>query len=151
MISLDINGKRFEVDVPPDVPLLWVIREHLKLTGTKYGCGIAMCGACTVHVNGKAERSCQFPVGEAQGKTITTIEGLPEDHPVKRAWILEQVPQCGYCQPGQIMQAAALLVEDPNPSDEKIMKAMEGVLCRCGTYPRIIKAIKRAAKEVRKL
>jgi len=150
MISLDINGKRFEVDVPPDVPLLWVIREHLKLTGTKYGCGIAMCGACTVHVNGKAERSCQFPVGEAQGKTITTIEGLPEDHPVKRAWILEQVPQCGYCQPGQIMQAAALLVEDPNPSDEKIMKAMEGVLCRCGTYPRIMKAIRRAAREVKK-
>jgi isoquinoline 1-oxidoreductase alpha subunit len=150
MISLDINGKRYEVDVPPDVPLLWVIREHLKLTGTKFGCGVAMCGACTVHVNGKAQRSCQLPVGEAQGKTITTIEGLPEDHPVKRAWILEQVPQCGYCQPGQIMQAAALLVEDPNPSDEKIMKAMEGVLCRCGTYPRIIKAIKRAAKEVRK-
>jgi isoquinoline 1-oxidoreductase alpha subunit len=150
MISLDINGKRYEVDVPPDVPLLWVIREHLKLTGTKFGCGVAMCGACTVHVNGKAQRSCQLPVGQAQGKTITTIEGLPEDHPVKRAWILEQVPQCGYCQPGQIMQAAALLVEDPNPSDEKIMKAMEGVLCRCGTYPRIIKAIKRAAKEVRK-
>jgi isoquinoline 1-oxidoreductase alpha subunit len=151
MIFLDINGKRYEVDVPPDVPLLWVIREHLKLTGTKFGCGVAMCGVCTVHVNGKAQRSCQLPVGEAQGKTITTIEGLPEDHPVKRAWILEQVPQCGYCQPGQIMQAAALLVEDPNPSDEKIMKAMEGVLCRCGTYPRIIKAIKRAAKEVRKL
>ena len=150
MISLDINGKRYEVDVPPDVPLLWVIREHLKLTGTKFGCGVAMCGACTVHVNGKAQRSCQFPVGEAQGKTITTIEGLPEDHPVKRAWILEQVPQCGYCQPGQIMQAAALLVEDPNPSDEKIMKAMEGVLCRCGTYPRIIKAIRRAAKEAKK-
>ena len=136
--------------MPPDVPLLWVIREHLKLTGTKFGCGVAMCGVCTVHVNGKAERSCQLPVGEAQGKTITTIEGLPEDHPVKRAWILEQVPQCGYCQPGQIMQAAALLVEDPNPSDEKIMKAMEGVLCRCGTYPRIMKAIKRAAKEARK-
>jgi isoquinoline 1-oxidoreductase alpha subunit len=150
MIFLDINGKRYEVDVPPDVPLLWVIREHLKLTGTKFGCGVAMCGACTVHVNGKAQRSCQLPVGEAQGKMITTIEGLPEDHPVKRAWIFEQVPQCGYCQPGQIMQAAALLVEDPNPSDEKIMKAMEGVLCRCGTYPRIIKAIKRAAKEVRK-
>jgi isoquinoline 1-oxidoreductase subunit alpha len=149
MISLDINGKRYEVDVPPDVPLLWVIREHLKLTGTKFGCGVAMCGACTVHVNGKAQRSCQLPVGEAQGKTITTIEGLPEDHPVKRAWILEQVPQCGYCQPGQIMQAAALLVEDPNPSDEKIMKAMEGVLCRCGTYPRIMKAIRRAAKEVK--
>jgi isoquinoline 1-oxidoreductase alpha subunit len=150
MIFLDINGKRYEVDVPPDVPLLWVIREHLKLTGTKFGCGVAMCGVCTVHVNGKAQRSCQLPVGEAQGKTITTIEGLPEDHPVKRAWILEQVPQCGYCQPGQIMQAAALLVEDPNPSDEKIMKVMEGVLCRCGTYPRIIKAIKRAAKEVRR-
>jgi isoquinoline 1-oxidoreductase subunit alpha len=150
MIFLDINGKRYEVDVPPDVPLLWVIREHLKLTGTKFGCGVAMCGVCTVHVNGKAQRSCQLPVGQAQGKTITTIEGLPEDHPVKRAWILEQVPQCGYCQPGQIMQAAALLVEDPNPSDEKIMKAMEGVLCRCGTYPRIIKAIKRAAKEVRR-
>jgi isoquinoline 1-oxidoreductase alpha subunit len=150
MISLDINGKRYEVDVPPDVPLLWVIREHLKLTGTKFGCGVAMCGACTVHVNGKAQRSCQLPVGEAQGKTITTIEGLPEDHPVKRAWILEQVPQCGYCQPGQIMQAAALLVEDPNPSDEKIMKTMEGVLCRCGTYPRIMKAIRKAAKEVKK-
>ena len=150
MISLDINGKRYEVDVPPDVPLLWVIREHLKLTGTKFGCGVAMCGACTVHVNGKAQRSCQLPVGEAQGKTITTIEGLPEDHPVKRAWILEQVPQCGYCQPGQIMQAAALLLEDPNPSDEKIMEAMEGVLCRCGTYPRIMKAIRRAAKEVKK-
>ncbi len=150
MISLDINGKRYEVDVPPDVPLLWVIREHLKLTGTKFGCGVALCGACTVHVNGKAQRSCQLPVGEAQGKTITTIEGLPEDHPVKRAWILEQVPQCGYCQPGQIMQAAALLVEDPNPSDEKMMKAMEGVLCRCGTYPRIMKAIRRAAKEVKK-
>lgn len=150
MISLDINGKRYEVDVPPDVPLLWVIREHLKLTGTKFGCGVAMCGACTVHVNSKAQRSCQLPVGEAQGKTITTIEGLPEDHPVKRAWILEQVPQCGYCQPGQIMQAAALLVEDPNPSDEKIMKAMEGVLCRCGTYPRIMKAIRRAAKEAKK-
>jgi isoquinoline 1-oxidoreductase alpha subunit len=150
MISLDINGKRYEVDVPPDVPLLWVIREHLKLTGTKFGCGVALCGACTVHVNGKAQRSCQLPVGEAQGKTITTIEGLPEDHPVKRAWILEQVPQCGYCQPGQIMQAAALLVEDPTPSDEKIMKAMEGVLCRCGTYPRIMKAIRRAAKEVKK-
>jgi len=150
MIFLDINGKRYEVDVPPDVPLLWVIREHLNLTGTKFGCGVAMCGVCTVHVNGKAQRSCQLPVGEAQGKTITTIEGLPEDHPVKRAWILEQVPQCGYCQPGQIMQAAALLVEDPNPSDEKIMKAMEGVLCRCGTYPRIMKAIRRAAKEVKK-
>ena len=150
MITLDVNGKRYEVDVPPDVPLLWVLREHLRLTGTKFGCGVAMCGACTVHVNGKAQRSCQVPVGEALGKKITTIEGLPEDHPVKRAWILEQVPQCGYCQPGQIMQASALLMEDPNPTDEKIRNAMEGVLCRCGTYPRILKAIKRAAKEVNK-
>jgi isoquinoline 1-oxidoreductase alpha subunit len=150
MISLEINGKKYDLDVAPDMPLLWVIREQLKLTGTKFGCGVAMCGACTVHINGKAQRSCKFPVGEAQGKKITTIEGIPEDHPIKRAWILEQVPQCGYCQPGQIMQAAALLLEDPNPTDEKIMNAMEGLLCRCGTYPRIIKAIKRAAKEVKK-
>jgi isoquinoline 1-oxidoreductase alpha subunit len=109
-----------------------------------------MCGACTVHVDGKAQRSCQVPVGDVQGKKITTIEGLPEDHPVKKAWILEQVPQCGYCQPGQIMQASALLMEDSNPTDEKIREAMEGVLCRCGTYPRILKAIKRASREVKK-
>ena len=150
MISLNINEKKYEVDVSPEVPLLWVIREYLKLTGTKFGCGIAMCGACTVHVDGKAERSCQLPVGDVQGRKITTIEGLPENHPVKRAWILEQVPQCGYCQPGQIMQAAALLQEDPNPTDEKIASAMKGVLCRCGTYPRIIRAIKRAAQEVKR-
>ena len=150
MISLDINEKKYEVDVSPEVPLLWVIREYLKLTGTKFGCGVAMCGACTVHLDGKAERSCQLPVGDVQGRKITTIEGLPENHPVKRAWILEQVPQCGYCQPGQIMQAAALLQEDPNPTDEKIISAMKGVLCRCGTYPRIIRAIKRAAKEVKR-
>ncbi len=149
MISLDINGKRYEVDVSSDVPLLWVIREHLKLTGTKFGCGVAMCGACTVHVDGKAERSCQLPVGTIQGKKITTIEGIPEDHPVKRAWILEQVSQCGYCQPGQIMEAIAFLSEEPHPTDEKIRGAMEDVLCRCGTYPRILKAIKRAAKEVK--
>jgi len=150
MISLEVNGKKVEVDVPPEVPLLWVLREHLRLTGTKYGCGVAMCGACTVHVDGKAQRSCQVPVGDVEGKKITTIEGLPEDHPVKKAWILEQVPQCGYCQPGQIMQATALLMEDSNPTDEKIREAMEGVLCRCATYPRILKAIKRASREVKK-
>jgi len=150
MISLEINGKHHSLDVEPDVPLLWVIREHLRLTGTKFGCGIGMCGSCTVHVDGKAERSCQIPVAEAKGKKITTIEGLPEDHPVKLAWIKEQVPQCGYCQSGQIMQAAALLAEDKNPSDEKIVKAMEGNLCRCGTYPYIKLAIKSAAREVKK-
>jgi isoquinoline 1-oxidoreductase alpha subunit len=147
MISLDINKTKYSVDVEPDVPLLWVIREYLKLTGTKYGCGIGMCGSCTVHVDGKARRSCQIPVGDAQGKKITTIEGLPEDHPVKVAWIKEQVPQCGYCQPGQIMQAAALLAEEKDPSDEKIVEAMNGNLCRCGTYPYIKLAIRSAAKE----
>lgn len=150
MISLEINGKKQSVDVAPDVPLLWVIREHLKLTGTKFGCGIGMCGSCTVHLDGKAARSCQTAVGDAEGKKITTIEGLPEDHPVKRAWIKEQVPQCGYCQPGQIMQAAALLAEDKAPSEEKIIKAMEGNLCRCGTYPYIKRAIYTAAKEGKK-
>ena len=150
MISLDINGKKHMVETEPDVPLLWVIREHLKLTGTKFGCGIGMCGSCTVHVNGKAERSCQVPAGDAQGKKITTIEGLPEDHPVKTAWIKEQVPQCGYCQPGQIMQAAALLSEDSDPSESKIISAMEGNLCRCGTYPYIKRAIYTAAKEAKK-
>jgi len=147
MISLEVNGKRYEVDVSPDVPLLWVIREYLKLTGTKYGCGIGMCGSCTLHIDGKARRSCQIPVGNARGKRITTVEGLPEDHPVKRAWIEEQVPQCGYCQPGQIMQAAALLSENPCPSEERIIKAMDGILCRCGTYPRIKRAIRRAIKQ----
>ncbi len=150
MISLDINGKRYEVDVPPDVPLLWVIREYLRLTGTKFGCGVGLCGACTVHLDGEAHRSCITKVGSVEGKKITTIEGLPEDHPVKRAWIEEQVPQCGYCQPGQIMQAAALLSKDPNPTDEKLVSAMEGNLCRCGTYPYIKRAIQRAAKEVKK-
>jgi len=151
MVSLEINEIKYEVDVPPDVPLLWVIREHLKLTGTKYGCGIAMCGACTVHVNGKAARSCHLLAGDAQGKKIITIEGIPQDHPVKRAWIAEQVPQCGYCQPGQIMQAIALLSEDPNPSDQRILDFMNGVLCRCGTYPRIKRAIRRAIKESKTL
>ena len=146
MINLEINGKRYQVDVANDVPLLWVIRERLKLTGTKFGCGIGMCGSCTVHIDGRAQRSCQTPVGDAQGKKITTIEGLPEDHPIKKAWIQEQVPQCGYCQTGQIMQAAALLTEDPHPSEEKILQAMDGNLCRCGTYVKIKSAIRLASK-----
>ncbi len=146
MISLDINGKSYQVKVDPDVPLLWVIRERLQLTGTKFGCGIGMCGSCTVHIDGKAQRSCQIPVGSVQGKKITTIEGLPENHPVKRAWVQEQVPQCGYCQPGQIMQAAALLAEDPRPTDASINEHMNGNLCRCGTYPKIRSAIRLASK-----
>jgi isoquinoline 1-oxidoreductase alpha subunit len=145
MINLEINGKRYDVDVDADVPLLWVIRERLQLTGTKFGCGIGMCGSCTVHLDGKAVRSCQTPVGTAQGRKITTIEGLPEDHPVKRAWVKEQVPQCGYCQSGQIMQAAALLAEDPHPKDAKIVENMNGNLCRCGTYVRIKSAIRLAS------
>lgn len=145
MIRLQVNGKAYEVDVAPDVPLLWVIRERLKLTGTKFGCGIGMCGSCTVHIDGKAQRSCQTQVGEAQGKKITTIEGLPKNHPVKQAWIKEQVPQCGYCQAGQIMQAAALLNEDPHPSDAKIVELMNGNLCRCGTYTKIKSAIRLAS------
>jgi isoquinoline 1-oxidoreductase alpha subunit len=147
MISLEVNGKRYDVEVTSEVPLLWVLREYLKLTGTKYGCGANMCGTCTVHVDGKAQRSCQLAVGDVKDLKITTIEGIPEDHPVKKAWRLEQAPQCGYCQPGQIMQAIALLAEDPNPSDEKIINAMEGILCRCGTYPRIKRAIKRVVRE----
>ncbi len=146
MIRLDINGKKYEVDVAGDVPLLWVIREHLKLTGTKFGCGIGMCGSCTVHLDGKAIRSCQTPAGTAQDRKIVTIEGLPESHPVKLAWVKEQVPQCGYCQPGQIMQASALLSEEPHPSDAKVVEAMNGNLCRCGTYPKIKSAIRLASR-----
>jgi len=141
MISLMINGKEYRADVAPETPLLWVIREHLQLTGTKFGCGVGECGSCTVHINGQAEKSCLLPVREAQGKAITTIEGLPEDHPVKRAWVKEQVPQCGYCQPGQMMQAAALLREDPSPDEGRIKQTMDEILCRCGTYPRIQTAI----------
>jgi isoquinoline 1-oxidoreductase alpha subunit len=147
MIKLMVNEKEFKVDVGPDVPLLWVIREYLKLTGTKYGCGLGLCGSCTVHIDGKAQRSCQIPVNKAVEKKITTIEGIPEDHPVKRAWNKEQVPQCGYCQPGQIMEAAALLAEKKNPTEEEIIKHMSGNICRCGTYPRIKLAIKTAAKK----
>ncbi len=150
MITVKVNGKRHDIDVDPDTPLLWVIRETIGLTGTKFGCGMALCGACTVLLNGQAVRSCVTPVSSASGKEIVTIEGLPADHPVKKAWIKEQVPQCGYCQSGQIMQAAALLLDNPNPSEEEIRTAMDGNLCRCGTYPYILKAIQRAAKEVRK-
>jgi isoquinoline 1-oxidoreductase alpha subunit len=145
MISLDVNGKKYAVDVEPDTPLLWVIREKLQLTGTKYGCGEGLCGACTVHVDGKAERSCQIPVKSAQGKKIVTIEGIPAKHPVKQAWLAEDVSQCGWCQPGQIMSATALLHEKPQPSDDDIDAAMTGNICRCGTYQRIRRAIHTAA------
>ena len=148
MANLLVNGKSQTVDVPPDTPLLWVIREHLKLTGTKFGCGMAQCGACTVHLNGTAVRSCQTPVSAAVGKKITTIEGLSPDgkHPLQVAWIAEQVPQCGYCQSGQIMQAASLLAKNPKPTDDEIVAAMSGNICRCATYVRIKRAIKRASQ-----
>jgi len=146
MITLTVNGKARQVDAEPDTPLLWVIRDELELTGTKFGCGIAQCGACTVHVDGNATRSCSFPVSAAAGKKITTIEGLASNasHPVQQAWLEIDVPQCGYCQSGQIMAAAALLAKTPKPSDDDIDKAMSNI-CRCGTYPRIKKAIHRAA------
>jgi isoquinoline 1-oxidoreductase alpha subunit len=150
MISLNVNGKRYEIDVSGDLPLLWVLRDYLKLTGTKYGCGIGECGSCTVHVDGKAERSCRISVGEVRGEKITTIEGLPETHPVKRAWIEEQVVQCGYCQPGVMMQVAALLSESPKPDPEKIIRGMDNVICRCGTYPRIKRGIRKAVQIMRK-
>jgi isoquinoline 1-oxidoreductase subunit alpha len=148
MATLLINGKSRTVDAEPDTPLLWVIRERLQMTGTKFGCGAAQCGACTVHLDGQPVRSCQTTVAQAAGKKITTIEGLhPEGrHPVQMAWIAEQVPQCGYCQSGQIMAAAALLARNPNPSDAQIVDAMSGNICRCATYPRIKRAIKRAAQ-----
>lgn len=147
MISLTVNGTSQRVDVSPDTPLLWVLRDHLGLTGTKYGCGMALCGACTVHVNGQATRSCVMPISAAAGKSVLTIEGLSHDgsHPLQRAWIAEEVPQCGYCQSGQIMAAAVLLRENPRPSDADIDDAMSGNICRCGTYQRIRRAIHRAA------
>lgn len=145
--SLRINGNQHKVDVDPNTPMLWVLREHLKLVGTKYGCGIAQCGACTVHLGDNAIRSCQLPVSAVGEQQITTIEGLSEngDHPVQKAWLEIDVPQCGYCQAGQIMSASALLKRNPNPSDEEIESAMNGNICRCGTYLRIKKAIKAAA------
>jgi isoquinoline 1-oxidoreductase alpha subunit len=151
MPNLTINGQSYFADAPSDTPLLWVIREDLRLTGTKYGCGTGLCGACTVHIDGRAERSCLVRIGEAGGALITTIEGLDpaNGHPVQRAWIEAQVPQCGYCQSGQIMQAAALLAANPNPSDQQIVEAMNGNLCRCATYSRIVGAVKRAAEMAR--
>jgi isoquinoline 1-oxidoreductase subunit alpha len=150
LITIKVNGKSHTVDVAPDTPLLWVVRDSLGLTGTKFGCGMAQCGACTVHLSGKAVRSCVTPVSAAAGKNVTTIEGLSPDrsHPLQRAWIAEDVPQCGYCQSGQIMAAAALLAQNPHPTDADIDRAMAGNLCRCGTYNRIRKAIHRAAGEV---
>jgi len=142
-----VNGKAIDSAATPDTPLLWVLREDLGLTGTKFGCGIGQCGACTVHVDGDAAKSCQLPVSAVEGRSITTIEGLSDDgeHPLQVAWIEEQVPQCGYCQSGQIMAAAALLADTPKPSDADIDAAMSGNICRCGTYQRIRKAVHRAA------
>ena len=145
-ISLDINGKSVTVNAAPDTPLLWVLRDELLLTGTKYGCGVAQCGACTVHANGQAIRSCQAPVGSLAGVKITTIEGLGGEHPVQSAWVKLDVPQCGSCQSGQIMSATALLAKTPHPSDADIDAAMSGNLCRCGAYQRIRAAIKEAAQ-----
>ena len=148
-ITLTVNGRRHQVDVEPDTPLLWVLRDALGLTGTKYGCGIAQCGACTVHVGGLAVRSCSMPVSNVNNRAITTIEGLSSDatHRVQKAWIAEEVPQCGYCQSGQVMSAAALLSSNATPSDADINRAMARNVCRCGTYDRIRRAVHRAAKE----
>ena len=148
MISLEVNGKRHDLDVSPDMPLLWVLRDALGLTGTKFGCGLGQCGACTIHVDGNPTRACLTAASTAIGKKITTIEGLSPNasHPLQQAWVAEQVPQCGYCQSGQIMTAAALLVKTPKPTDAQIDTAMQGTICRCGTYQRIHRAIKRAAQ-----
>jgi len=146
--DMNVNGRRQSVDVAPETPLLWVLRDDLQLTGTKFGCGVAQCGACTVHVNGKPTRACTTPISSVGSAAITTIEGLSPDgtHPLQRAWIAEDVPQCGYCQSGQIMSAAALLANTPSPSDAQIDTAMRGNICRCGTYVRIRAAIHRAAE-----
>ena len=148
MITLNVNGRDLKADVEPDTPLLWTLRDGLGLTGTKFGCGMAQCGACTVHLDGQPIRSCVTPVSAVGNKKVTTIEGLSADgtHPVQRAWEAEHVPQCGYCQSGQIMSAAALLARNPKPSDDDIDKAMAGNICRCGTYQRIRKAIHTAAE-----
>jgi isoquinoline 1-oxidoreductase alpha subunit len=146
--NLNINGKMREVDVDPSTPMLWVLRDHLRLLGTKFGCGVSVCGACTIHLEDEAVRSCQLTVSQVGDRSITTIEGLSEngDHPLQKAWLEHDVSQCGYCQPGQIMQAAALLKDNPDPTDREIEEAMYGNLCRCGTYTRIKAAIKTAAK-----
>jgi isoquinoline 1-oxidoreductase alpha subunit len=150
MPTFEVNGETVELDVDPATPLLWVVREHLKLTGTKFGCGIGQCGACTVHIDGEAAFSCLTPASAVEGKSVTTIEGLSEDssHPLQKAWIAEEVPQCGYCQSGQIMRAATLLADNGNPSREQIVEHMNANLCRCGTYSRIVRAVQRAAQEV---
>jgi isoquinoline 1-oxidoreductase subunit alpha len=149
MVAFMINGKSTNVDAPNDTPLLWVIREHLKLTGTKFGCGAGLCGACTVHLEGQAVRSCQTELSQVAGKSVNTIESLSAngDHPLQKAWVAEQVPQCGYCQSGQIMQAATLLANNNKPTREQIVEHMNGNICRCGTYGRIVKAIQRASRE----
>ena len=149
MVSFTLNDKPVSVEADPGTRLLWVIRDHVGLTGTKYGCGAGLCGACTVHVNGKAERACQTELSAVQGAKVTTIEGLSptSSHPLQKAWLAEEVPQCGYCQSGQIMKAAELLTQTPKPSREQIVAHMDGNICRCGTYHRIIAAIQRAARE----
>jgi len=148
--NLSINGKKHQVDVDPDTPILWVLRDNINLVGTKYGCGIGQCGACTVHLDGNAVRSCSLPVSKVAEQKITTIEGLSETgtHPLQEAWVAHDVPQCGYCQAGQIMNAASLLTNNPNPSDEDIAAGMNGNICRCGTYTRIKAAIKTAATKM---
>jgi isoquinoline 1-oxidoreductase alpha subunit len=148
-VSFTVNSKAATSDAPPHTPLLWVIREQLKLTGTKFGCGTGLCGACMVHIDGKRAFSCQTQVSEITGRAVTTIEGLSADssHPVQKAWLAERVPQCGYCQSGQIMSAAALLKDTPKPSRDQIVEHMSANICRCGTYPRIVRAIERAARE----
>lgn len=146
--TLKVNGSEYEVDADSDTPLLWILRDHLNLVGTKFGCGVGLCGACTIHVNGNAVRSCSFPVSSAENSEIKTIEGLSEngDHPVQKAWLEEDVAQCGYCQAGQIMTAAAFLERNPNPTDNEIKEAMNGNICRCGAYLRIKKAVQIASK-----
>lgn len=146
--KITVNSKEYTIDADPDMPMLWVLRDKLGLTGTKFGCGMGVCGACTIHMDGEAVRSCLTPLSAVEQAKITTIEGLSSDrsHPIQQAWIAEQVPQCGYCQSGQIMEAAVLLKRNSNPSDEEIDKVMEAILCRCGTYQRIRKAIHRAAE-----
>ncbi|MGB3775744.1 MAG: (2Fe-2S)-binding protein [Leeuwenhoekiella sp.] len=150
LFNINVNGKDHEVDVDPDTPVLWILRDDLRLLGTKYGCGIAHCGVCTIHMEGDAVRSCSYPISAVKDKKIVTIEGLSEkgDHPVQKAWLEHDVPQCGYCQAGQIMSASSLLDKNPNPTDEEIRLAMNGNLCRCATYTRINKAIRTASKEM---